>query len=81
MPSGLWKGPENNKSTVREESAGLVASGVCVGNSDGFGLSEVRTGALGSPGGWSLPVSWAAVAIGVCVVVEEGFQGKMFSSK
>eukprot|EP00965_Chrysotila_dentata_P007334 237547-Pleurochrysis_carterae.AAC.1 len=81
MPSGRWKGPENNKSTVREECAGLVTSGVCAGILDGFGLSEIRTGTLGSPGGWSLPVSWAAVAMGVCVAVEEGFHGKMFSSK
>eukprot|EP00965_Chrysotila_dentata_P076582 2528540-Pleurochrysis_carterae.AAC.3 len=35
----------------------------------------------GRPGGWSPPASCTAVAIGVVVVVGEGFQGNTFSSK
>eukprot|EP00965_Chrysotila_dentata_P136357 4509437-Pleurochrysis_carterae.AAC.1 len=62
MPSGRWNGPENRRSTVRDESAGFGESG-------------------GSPGGWSSPVSWAAVASGKRASGGEGFQGNAFSSK
>eukprot|EP00965_Chrysotila_dentata_P028205 938153-Pleurochrysis_carterae.AAC.1 len=81
MPSGRRKGPEKRSNTVLEASAGFEDSGMHDGRD--FSLSE-RVGAIGtvgSPGGWSWPVSRLAAATLGLAVGEAGVQGKVFSSK
>eukprot|EP00965_Chrysotila_dentata_P172232 5683655-Pleurochrysis_carterae.AAC.4 len=80
MPSGRWYGPEKSRSTVRDASAGFGESGTQVGIASCSREMESRVGAGGSPGGWSTPGSWAAVAIGVLVMDGVGFHGNEFSS-
>eukprot|EP00965_Chrysotila_dentata_P117152 3871582-Pleurochrysis_carterae.AAC.2 len=81
MPSGRWNGPEKRRSTVRDARAGFGTSGTCVGIALCVRGPESRVGAAGSPGGWSVPVSGAAEAMGVLVTEGAGLHGKVFSSK
>eukprot|EP00965_Chrysotila_dentata_P125184 4138315-Pleurochrysis_carterae.AAC.2 len=81
IPSGRWKGPEKRRRTVMEAIAGLGGSGTCVGSCVVLGVDLVAVGALGRPGGWSCPVSVAAVATGRLDEVGACFQGNVFSSK
>eukprot|EP00965_Chrysotila_dentata_P256967 6212735-Pleurochrysis_carterae.AAC.3 len=67
MPSGRRKGPEKRSRIVLEALAGAVA----------FGAFWT----LGSPGGWSWPVSRAATATVELIADADGFHGKTFSSK
>eukprot|EP00965_Chrysotila_dentata_P118014 3901067-Pleurochrysis_carterae.AAC.1 len=81
MPSGRRKGPEKSSRTVLEDKAGLGGPGVAVGVGLPLGASVGAIVALGRPGGWSWPVSRAAVATVILLIGEDGFQGKVFSSK
>eukprot|EP00965_Chrysotila_dentata_P201819 6180770-Pleurochrysis_carterae.AAC.3 len=60
MPSARWYGPEKRRCTVRDARAGFGVSGTRVGIASRFREIESRAGAVGSPGGWSIPVSGAA---------------------
>eukprot|EP00965_Chrysotila_dentata_P026552 879686-Pleurochrysis_carterae.AAC.1 len=80
MPSGRRKGPEKSSRTVLEDKAGIGGPGDSV--AEGL-VSDASVGGvvtLGRPGGWSCPVSSAAVAIFDSVAGTEGFHGKEFSS-
>eukprot|EP00965_Chrysotila_dentata_P050318 1667217-Pleurochrysis_carterae.AAC.1 len=81
MPSGRRKGPEKSSRTVLEDKAGLGGPGGAVGEGLALDASVVVIVTLGRPGGWSWPVSRAAVATVDLVIGEDGFQGKVFSSK
>eukprot|EP00965_Chrysotila_dentata_P171520 5660537-Pleurochrysis_carterae.AAC.1 len=81
MPSGRRNGPEKSSSTVLEDKAGIGGSGGEVGEGLALRVSVGAIVALGSPGGWSWPVSRAAVATVESLTGEDGFQGKVFSSK
>eukprot|EP00965_Chrysotila_dentata_P044980 1494114-Pleurochrysis_carterae.AAC.1 len=80
MPSGRRNGPEKSGSTVLEDKAGKGGLGGEVVE----GVASAPAGAIvamGSPGGWSWPVSRAAVATVEPETGVDGFQGKVFSSK
>eukprot|EP00965_Chrysotila_dentata_P090633 2991829-Pleurochrysis_carterae.AAC.1 len=74
MPSGLFIGPENSSSTVRDERAREVYSGVgCSGSSEAFSPTVGCT--EGSPEGWSSSSSGNCATASGSTCWSAGLQG------
>eukprot|EP00965_Chrysotila_dentata_P230784 6197989-Pleurochrysis_carterae.AAC.2 len=76
IPSGRLNGPEKRRCTARNVCADSPVSGTSQGISWICGDVSAGGAALGSPGGWSTPVSAGMAATGSVCVGETGFHGR-----